>query len=185
MSGLNKLGRIITKILEVFHWVGAALMLGATVCSIAAKDYVKYFVEFDAKACCGVDLDVYGFEVNAPLVNGKLDMTSFMLFGIGAVIILAVMAMVFRNLYLIFKKSENTTPFQKDNVRMMREIGIFSIAVPIIGIIMSAVVRLVVGADAVENSVNMGGIFMGIIVLCLTQFFAHGVKLEKDVDGLL
>ena len=28
-------------------------------------------------------------------------------------------------------------------------------------------------------------IFMGIIVLCLTQFFVHGAELEKDVDGLL
>ena len=27
--------------------------------------------------------------------------------------------------------------------------------------------------------------FMGIVVLCLTQFFVHGAELEKDVDGLL
>lgn len=31
MKGLNKLGKVITKILEVFHWVGAALMTAATV----------------------------------------------------------------------------------------------------------------------------------------------------------
>ena len=34
-------------------------------------------------------------------------------------------------------------------------------------------------------SIDMGGIFMGIIVLCLTQYFVHGADLEKDVDGLL
>ena len=185
MKGLNKLGKVITKILEVFHWVGTALMLAATVCSVAAPDWVKYFVGFDAKDCCGADLEVYGFEVNAPVADGNTDMLTFMLFGIGAVIILAVMSMVFRNLHLIFKKSENATPFQKDNIRMMREIGIFSIAVPVIGFIMSVIIRLVTGVETAELSIDMAGIFMGIIVLCLTQFFVHGADLEKDVDGLL
>ena len=185
MKGINKLGKIITKILEVFHLVGAVLMVGATVCSVVTPNWVKYFVGFDAKECCGANLEVYGFEVNAPVVNGNTDMTSFMLFGIGAVIILAVMAMVFRNLHLIFKKSENGTPFQKDNIRMMKEIGIFAIAVPVIGFIMSIIVRLVTGVETAEISIDMGGIFMGIIVLCLTQYFVHGADLEKDVDGLL
>ena len=109
-----KLGKIITKILEVFHWVGAALMLAAAVCSVAAPNWVKYFVGFDAKECCGAELAVYGFTVNAPVTNGAVDMTAFLMFGIGAVLILAVMAMAFRNLHLIFKKSEHGTPFQKE-----------------------------------------------------------------------
>ena len=68
---------------------------------------------------------------------------------------------------------------------MMKEIGIFSIAVPVIGFIMSIIVRLVTGVETAEISIDMGGIFMGIIVLCLTQYFVHGADLEKDVDGLL
>lgn len=185
MKRINKLGSIITKILEVFHWVGTALMAAATICSLAAPQWVGYFVSFDAKECCGANLAVYGFEVNAPVTNGNVDMTTFFLFGIGAVIIMSLMAMVFRNLYLIFKKSENETPFQKDNIRMMKEIGIFSIAVPVVGFVMSIVTRLVVGAEAAEISVSQSGIFMGIIVLCLTQYFIHGAELEEDVDGLL
>ena len=185
MKGLNKLGTVITKILEVFHWVGAALMLAATVCSVAAPEWVNRFVSFDGKDCCGAELNVYGFEVNAPVVDGKTDMVSFFLFGIGAVIILTVMAMVFRNLHLVFKKSENATPFQKDNVRLMRQIGIFSISVPLIGLIMSTIIRLVTGVETAEISIDMSGIFMGIIILCLTQFFAYGANLEKDVDGLV
>ena len=185
MKVINKLGKIIAKILEVFHWVGVMLMIAATVCSVVATNWVNYFVGFDAKECCGANLEVYGFEVNAPVINGNVDMTSFMIFGIGAFIILAVVAMVFRNLYLIFKKSENATPFQKDNIRMMREIGYFSIAVPVIGLIMSVFVRLVTGVETAEVNIDTTGIFMGIIVLCLTQFFIHGAELEKDVDGLL
>ena len=68
---------------------------------------------------------------------------------------------------------------------MMREIGYFSIAVPVIGLIMSVFVRLVTGVETAEVSIDTTGIFMGIIVLCLTQFFIHGAELEKDVDGLL
>ena len=185
MKVINKLGKIIAKILEIFHWVAVVLMIAATICSLAAPNWVNYFVGFDAKECCGANLEVYGFEVNAPVINGNIDMTSFLIFGIGAVIILVVMAMVFRNLHLVFKKSENATPFQKDNIRMMREIGIFAIAVPVIGFIMSTIVRLVTGVETAEVSIDTTGIFMGIIVLCLTQFFIHGAELEKDVDGLL
>ena len=185
MKVINKLGKIIAKILEIFHWVAVVLMIAATICSLAAPNWVNYFVGFDAKECCGANLEVYGFEVNAPVINGNIDMTSFLIFGIGAVIILVVMAMVFRNLHLVFKKSENATSLQKDNIRMMREIGYFSIAVPVIGLIMSVFVRLVTGVETAEVSIDTTGIFMGIIVLCLIQFFIHGAELEKDVDGLL
>lgn len=180
-----KVGRIIAKILEIFHWVGTGLMAAATVCSLAAPQWVGYFVGFDTKECCGANLTVYGFEVNAPVANGNVDMTTFFLFGIGATVILALMAMVFRNLSLVFKKSENSTPFQKDNIRMMKEIGVFSIAIPVIGLVMSVIARIVIGVEAAEISVSQSGIVMGIIVLCLTQFFVYGAELEKDVDGLL
>lgn len=180
-----KIGRIIAKVLEVFHWVGTALMAAATVCAKLAPKWVHTFVGLDAKECCGTYLPIYGFEVYAPTVNGEVDMNTFFLFGIGATIVLALMAMVFRNLFLIFKNSENGSPFQKDNVRMVKEIGIFSIAVPVVGLIMSTIIRLVLGVDAVETSVSQNGVFMGIIVLCLTQFFAYGAELEEDVDGLV
>ena len=185
MKNTNKLGKVVTKILEIFHWVGAALMAAAAVCSVAAPNWVGLFVGCEAKECCGANLKIYGFEVNAPVTNGNVDTKSFLLFGIGAVIILAVMALVFRNLHLIFKKSENATPFHKDNICMMKRVGIFTIAVPVIGFIMSIIVRLVAGAETAEISVDFGGVFVGIIVLCLTQYFVHGAELQEDVDGLV
>lgn len=185
MKNMNKLGQVITKILEVFHWVGTALMFAATVCSAVAPKYIGLFVGLDTKECCGTNLEVYGFEVNAPTVNGSVDMKAFMLFGIVATVILILMAMVFRNLHLIFKNSASGTPFQKDNIRMMKEVGIFAIAVPVIGLVMSVIARLIMGVEVVEISIDMGGIFTGIIILCLTQYFIHGAELEKDVDGLL
>ena len=67
---------------------------------------------------------------------------------------------------------------------MLKRNRYFSISIPIVGLIMSIVCRLILGVDAVETSVNLYGFSMGIIVLCLTQFFIHGAELEKDVDGL-
>lgn len=185
MKNMNKIGKVITKIVEVFHWVAVVLMIAATICSVVAPTWVGCFVGIDAKECCGANLAIYGFELNAPVINGSVDMTCFLLFGITTIPLLVLMAMVFRNLHLIFKKSENESPFQKDNVRMMREIGIFTIAVPIVGLFMSIICRLILGVDNVEISVNMNGIFLGIVVLCLTQFFVYGMELEEEVDGLL
>ena len=82
MKGINRLGTVITKVLEIFHWVGAALMAAASVCAVAAPEWVGYFVGFDAKDCCGASLEAYGFEVNAAFSGGSVDMMSFLLFGI-------------------------------------------------------------------------------------------------------
>ena len=183
MKNMVKAGKVVTKVCEVFHWVGTAMLLAATICSLAAPAWVKYFVGVTAREGIGAELNVYGFEILAPVVEGQMDMHAFFLFGVGAVIILALMAMVFRNLNLMMKKAEESTPFQPDNVRMCREIGIFTILVPVVGLVMSTVCRIVLGA--VETSVDLSGIFMGIIVLSLTQFFVYGMQLEKDVDGLL
>lgn len=185
MKKINKIAKVVTKVVEIFHWVGAGLLALATIFSAIKPSWVKYFVEFDAKECCGVDLNVYGFETHMGMTNGKLDMSNFVLFGIGSIIILALMAMVFRNLYLIIKKSEGTTPFQHDNVRMFREIGIFAFAVPVVGLIMSVITRIVFGPESTELSTNFGGLVIGLVVLCITEFFAHGIDLEEDVDGLL
>lgn len=181
MKQLNKFVKVVAKICEIVHWVGAAFMAVMAICTAAAPQWLKYFVDlYGAEG----GLSIYGFEVvftdTAAAQNKTLG-----LFAIGGVILFGLVAMIFRNIYLIIKKSENSTPFQKDNVRMVREIGIFSIAIPIIGLIMGTVIRLAVGVDAIETSVNLDGVLMGIVVLCLTQIFAYGVALEKDVDGLL
>ena len=104
---------------------------------------------------------------------------------IGGVIIYVRMALVFRSLNRIITTAADSTPFQESNIRMLTWIGRFCILIPVIGFVMSIIIRLVVGADAVEISIDQSGVVMGIVVLCLTQYFVHGAKLEKEVDGLL
>ena len=68
---------------------------------------------------------------------------------------------------------------------MLKEIGVLSIAVPVVGCIMSVIGRLVVGPEFAETSVDLSGLVMGLVVLWLTQVFAYGAELESDSEGLI
>lgn len=185
MKGINKIAKVVTRIVEILHWIGAALMVVATVCSAVSPAWFKSFIDYIVKECSGSEFNAYGFEINVAASNGAVDMTAVLMFCISAFFILVLMAMIFRNLNLIIKKSEGTTPFQPDNIRMFREIGYFSIGVPVIGLIMSIISRLVIGMEIAEISCSIGGFIIGIVVLCVSQFFAHGLEIEKDVEGLV
>ena len=183
MKNISKITMAVSKTVEILHWAGAVFSAALLVCSFAAKDWLfdvvsKLIPEY------GNEVSTYGFEMTAVDENGLLDMTVIRLFAIGSVIILSLMAMVFRNVYLVAKKSEND-PFNKDNIRMIREIGIFSLSVPVIGFIMSVISRIVIGVEKAEIVVRIDGLILGILILFITQIFVYGAELQNDVDGLL
>lgn len=68
---------------------------------------------------------------------------------------------------------------------MLREIGIFALSIPVVEFICDVIVKIIVGSDVVESSVSITGIVFGIVLLCLSQFFAYGTQLQNDSDGLL
>lgn len=182
MNKLNTVAKIITKILEVIHWISAIFMAVCGGAAVIAPDMLYKLVDVESLKV-STDTSVYGFDVNVLNAAGEFDTVTFALFSAGAFVIFVAVAMIFRNINIIIKKSENSTPFQSDNIRMLREIGIFSIAIPIVGLIITALIRII--NPDIEASVNQSGIIMGIIVLCLTQVFVRGAEMEKDVDGLV
>ena len=165
-----KAAKIITKFTELGYWMTAALMLAAGIYSFADRTFL-------ADALAGsirtgrLELSVLGFEFSVPTANG-IDMRAMLLYFAAAVVLPSLMAMIFRNLYLIIKRSESSTVFQADNIRMLREIGIFAISIPLMGLALSTVCRLILGTDTVETSVRLYGFSMGLVILCLTQFYA-------------
>lgn len=175
MKGIHKLGTVATKIVEILYWASIALVVVGIV-MLAITPLIITPEEFNDLM---INLDLEGYE------NGKINISFVLLGGLCVILIAIANALVFRNLHLIFKRSANTTPFQQENVRLMRQIGLFTISVPIIQLIMSILLRVVTGVEDVEINFDLTNIVMGIIVLCLTQFFAHGVELENDVDGLV
>lgn len=184
MKKIGTVTMVVAKTMEILHWIGAGIAVALAVCCGVAGDWLKGILE-SGVGQYGNSLKTSGIEFVVADANGNVNMTGVMLFAICAVIAFGLLAMVFRNIYLVVKKSRTESPFCKDNVRMIREIGIFSIAVPVVGLIMSIIAKLVVGVDVLDTSVSLDSFVMGIVVLALTNFFAHGAKLENDVDGLV
>lgn len=187
MKKLNTFALVVSKCLEVLHWLGTASMVLLLVCSVVIRDKVASLLARGI-ASQGTSLATYSFELEVAGTNGTISMAGLMLFCVAAIILLSLMAMVFRNVYLILKayqKSSWQSPFQPDIIRMLREIGIFSISVPVVGFVFGIAARLILGPDATEVYLNADGLVMGLLVLCLTQVFTYGAELQKDVDGLV
>ncbi|MBQ9060402.1 MAG: DUF2975 domain-containing protein [Firmicutes bacterium] len=189
---MNKAVIIISKILEVAHWIGCGFMIVITIALAAGKDgIVSNLSDISMSA---EELEMYGFTVGSEN-GGPLPAGGFILFGIAGIIILALMAMVFRNIYLIFKTalgqtkfSEGETPFQPAIIRMTREIGYFCIAIPVVQLILCIIAAIVSGAGTgtgIEASVQFSTLFFGLIILCLSRFFSYGLQLQKDTEGLV
>lgn len=183
MKIVNKISLVSLKILEISHWIGSISMIVLFVLSLSGFGGMQNIAQLSGLE--SKSLITYGFEVSVINNYGVLDFKAAAMFAFGAIFILSLMAMIFRNTYLIMKKSENTTPFQKDNIRMVREVGIFSIAIPIIALIMSCVIRIIAGADSIETSVRFDSLFIGIAAFALTNVFSYGMEIQNDVDGLL
>ena len=187
MKKLNKAIIIISKIIEVTYFVGAALLAGLMVMGIGGMTD-RYGLLSDITGNETV-LDLQGFSLSVSKA-GTMPSGAFILFFITGIIVFLLTAMIFRNIYLSFKTAEGKTkfsqgetPFQKDIVRMVREIGIFSISIPVVELIMSVIAGFMF--TRVESSVDLTGVVFGLIVLSLSQFFAYGQQLEEDTEGLV
>ncbi len=177
---LSKVAKVLAKLAEVAHWIGAVGMLVGLVLILTMGQGAVIGDPGEP----GTEGAVYGFELAVVDEAGEADLDALAVLMVAGVLLMTLMAMTFRNVHLILKNSEGTTPFQPDNVRMVREIGWFLMALPVVGLIMSVVARLAVGVEA-ETSVSMSSLVVGLVVLCLSQVFARGLALESDVDGLL
>ncbi|MDE5946303.1 MAG: hypothetical protein K2G63_03200 [Oscillospiraceae bacterium] len=189
MKGINKATIIIAKILEVGYWIATVCMIILLVYSTAFKSQLSNVVS-DMKDS-GLEISASGFEIMIADEDGNINAKAITVFAIDGIMASALMAMIFRNVYLIVKTangktnfSKGNSPFQKDIIRMIREIGIFCIAISVIGIIVQTVAGVVLGSD-IEVSVRLDRIVIGLMMICLSNYFAYGSELQKDVDGLL
>ena len=190
MKGLSKATMIIAKILEIIFWIMAAAMLVLLTWSLFASPETIAAAADDI--AMDSDLAVRGITVidaagGLPLTRGGL--AAFSVFG---ALLTGLIGMVLRNVYLIIKTSRGetklsrgATPFQPENVRMLRQIGVFTIAIPILELFFSILVQLIFGAEYVEAHLDLSHVFLGILVLWLTQVFAYGAELQAESDGLI
>lgn len=183
---LPRLTLMVAKIAEVLHWCLVAAMLAVTLATIIRPEPVTQWV---AEHSDGI-LSCYGFEI-AVTGAGETVMPGIMIaFTLGSAVVLSLMAMIFRNVYLILRTAKGktwfakgNTPFQQNIVRMFREIGIFFIAVAVMSLVSEVIVNIVGGE--LNTGFNYMSCFMGLVFICISQFFNYGTRLEKDLDGLV
>lgn len=187
MNALNKIAKVGSKCIEILHWVGAGCGVVALIITFIAPESINSFIAANIN-----EIQVYSYNSKVLLDNAAINWTAVRVFAIAVIISCTLMAMVGRNLFLIFttmegknKHIEGSGPFQSDVVRLVREIGIFYLAIPVLSLLLSFVARLLVGSEIVDTSVDIGGIITGVVILCLSQVFAYGVELQQEVDGLL
>lgn len=189
MKKFNKATTIISGIGEVVYWVGTVLVFVMAVLSVFGKlDWLSYLSDINPTAT--IDLTSTGFSLES--VDGStMTKGAYIIFFITMLFVYSNLAMIFRNVKLILKTangntwfSKGKTPFQPDNIRMVREIGIFFIAIPVIEFVMSIISQLIL-PESIECSVEFAFVIVGFIVICLSQYFAYGMELQNDVDGLI
>lgn len=186
---LPRLTLVLARIAEVVHWCAAGVMV---IAAAAAIIWPVWFGEWiDQTFLHGeTNLACYGWEVAVARAGEMPSQGMLVCFMIGAAVMLALMAMIFRNVYLILKTAQGKTwfakgdtPFQKNIVRMFREIGIFFIATAVLSLISEIIVNI--GGGELSAGFNYLGCFIGLVFLCISQFFNYGTSLEKDLDGLV
>lgn len=188
---LTKAATILSKLFEIgYNILAVGLMLGLVLFAVDKGFGLAELVQGDPEI--GETLSVHGFSIGISNPNGSLNGTAMIIFLITGAMVTELMAWVFRNVNLILRTSQGETKFskgktffQKDNVRMLREIGIFFIAITVVQFTMSSIAVMLLGPEFAEVSVGMQNIVIGLLMLCLSQAFAQGEQMQQDMDGLV
>lgn len=188
-EALTKFAAVLTKIFSILYSIGAVCMVVILLLMLAGPLAPGNFV-WGAKPL--EELSSQGFSLVITDGQGNLLPKALPILFVEAAISLGLMAMVFRNAHLILrttqgltKFSQGKTPFQKANVRMLREIGFFFIGIAAVQVVFCGIAVLALGPDKAEVSAGAGDLVTGILMLCLAQCFALGVQMQQDVDGLV
>ena len=104
---------------------------------------------------------------------------------LGGCISLALTAIMFHTMHRVLASAQTGSPFQSANVRRIERIGWLAIISPIVGWALTLLCKFILGDTMVEPSLDITGLAMGLMVLILSRFFAYGVSLQNDVDGLV
>lgn len=178
-SKLLKFGKIATRIVEVFCWLGVALTL---ICAIACMVNGDWTAEH---MLTGEPIRYNGLTVadSAETIGAVLPVVATAL--LGGCISLALMAIMFHTMHKVLVSTETGSPFQSANVKRIERIGWLAIVSPIVGWLLTMLCKLILGDTMMEPSLDLTGLVMGLMVLILSRFFAYGVSLQNDVDGLV
>ena len=181
MNKLNKVTYVGSKVVEVIGWMVFVIALVGMILGII-QPQVYTMILTEGNIPLNIQVGSIGIEV-LDQSNGTtfLGTMFFALLAFGL-----CLAMISRNIHLLFRNVlKGISPFNQTTVRLIREIGIFIISLEIVNVMITIVLRVLVGPDFAETSVGLMGILIGIVILCLSGIFSYGVSLQTEVDELL
>ncbi len=179
-SKVRNITAALAKFMEVIAFVGDGLLVIGLVAVLALSGEVKRgFVEgFNDQS---LKLSTFGDGISNITVDNVTPILSAV--GIAGLIILTLSALLFRNIYRLFRQTNSASPFFEANVKLVKQIGFFAVAIPVCKCICNLVMGVIV--ENVSLGFELSELLFGLVILCLAQYFAYGASLEKDVDGLL
>lgn len=178
-SKLLQFGKIASRIVEIVCWLGVAVTLICAVACMVGGDWTSEHM------LTGEPIRFNGLTIadSADSFNSVLPVVITAL--LGGCISLVLMAIMFRTMHKVLASAQTGSPFQSANVQRIERIGWLAIISPIVGWLLTLLCKFILGDTLVEPSLNITGLVMGLMVLILSRFFAYGVSLQNDVDGLV
>ncbi len=105
-------------------------------------------------------------------------------YGVGCMFLMILMALIFNNVYRILKAAKtDRSPFQKKIAKSVHRIGLYLIGMSVICIVTSIIAGTITGT--LHLCLGIQHTILGIFVLCLSEYFRHGIRLEQDAEGLI
>lgn len=180
--------QILAKLFEVACWIVLVAMIVMLVYSFTSSSQILDSKEAIDQLYSG--MNIFGCQIGSTLADAGNALNVIRLDALMGLVSAGLMAMTYRDAFLILKTcqgqtsfSEGSTPFQKPVVRMVREIGIFLIAIPVTQLVFCTIAPLVI--KDVQCDVTWTSAVLGLLMICLSQCFDKGVELEKESEGLI
>jgi hypothetical protein len=190
-TDLEKYEKIIKALWYIVLIVGGLVVILLTIIAI-----------FDSKAI--MNFGKTGFEFGLPGVQVSIDSGNIsgptvsltILIIIISILIWLLLVYSFYQFRKILQSTRTTgTPFILENIKRIRNIGnsffIYALAEFGVQCIMSAWLSKLVltgtkGVDIASNlSFPIWPLIIGLIILCIAQFFSYGFKLQQDNDSIV
>lgn len=183
MKKLEKFVVGAVKLVEVIEWVCAICAVVLLVLSLFINQAMIESI-FTAESSHALDLGFFkvAFD-NAEVHAWGISRLHFIIVGISA----ALYALIFRSIHKMFRSvfKDGNTPFSDENVKHIKNIGMYIICMPIIGLVLSIIGQIIFRDINSSITIEAGSILMGLIIICLSRVFSYGVSLQKDSDGLI
>ena len=179
-TSISKVTTALANIIEVISFAIAGFIAISLIALAIMISKGQLTTQTFSNVFTNVQLQYQGGQ--ALFKDGQFNIPGLFVFGITMIIFAILSGSIFHNIYRIFAL-DSGSPFSPENIKRVRTIGFLAITLPIAKIIIT-VIGMLFGLSAFID-ISASEFLFGLVALSLSQYFAYGAKLEKDVEGLL